>query len=104
MHSFLKFILEMKHVEFHSKNKFEKSVHLVGFVIRNLSRRTVTWTSKSERIFEASFLVRLMALELGSQICRQPNTKTIYRFKILSYRLLFSTIVLQGQEDTDYMG
>ena len=25
-----------KRVEFHSKNKFEKLVHLVGFVIRNL--------------------------------------------------------------------
>jgi len=24
-----------KHVEFHSKNKFEKLVHLVGFTIRN---------------------------------------------------------------------
>jgi len=24
----------MKHVEFHSKNKFEKLVQLVGFVIR----------------------------------------------------------------------
>jgi hypothetical protein len=24
-----------KHVDFHSKNKFEKSVHLVGFIIRN---------------------------------------------------------------------
>ena len=23
-----------KHVEFHSKNKFEKSVHLVGFIVR----------------------------------------------------------------------
>jgi len=23
-----------KHVEFYSKNKFEKSVHLVGFIIR----------------------------------------------------------------------
>jgi hypothetical protein len=31
-----------KHVEFHSKNKSEKSVHLVGFIIRNLSRCTVT--------------------------------------------------------------
>jgi len=36
-----------KHVEFHSKNKFEKSVHLVGFIIRNLTRCTVTWTSNS---------------------------------------------------------
>ena len=35
-----------KHVEFQSKNKFEKLVHLVGFFMRNLSRCTVTWTSK----------------------------------------------------------
>jgi len=34
-----------KHVEFYSKNKFEKLVHLVGFIIKNLSRCTVTWTS-----------------------------------------------------------
>ena len=34
-----------KHVEFHSKNKFEKLVHLVGFILRNLSRCTVTRTS-----------------------------------------------------------
>jgi hypothetical protein len=26
-----------KLVEFHSKNKFEKLVHLVGFIIRNLT-------------------------------------------------------------------
>ena len=36
-----------KHVEFHSKNKFEKLMHLVGFIIRNLTQRTVTWMSKS---------------------------------------------------------
>ena len=34
-----------KRVEFHSKNKYEKLVHLVGFIIRNLLRCTVTWTS-----------------------------------------------------------
>ena len=34
-----------KHVEFHSKNKFEKLVHLVGFIVRNLSRLTVIWMS-----------------------------------------------------------
>jgi hypothetical protein len=27
------------------QNKFEKLVHLVGFIIRNLSRCTATWTS-----------------------------------------------------------
>ena len=36
----------LKHVEFYSKNKFEKLLHLVGFIIGNLSRCTVvTWTS-----------------------------------------------------------
>ena len=39
-----------KHLEFQSKNKFEKLVRLVGFIIRNLSRYTVTWTSDSEMI------------------------------------------------------
>ena len=38
------------HVEFHSKNKFEKLVRLVGFIIRNLTRCTVTWMSNSEMI------------------------------------------------------
>jgi hypothetical protein len=33
-----------KHVEFYSKNKFEKLVHLVGFIVRNLARCSVTWT------------------------------------------------------------
>ena len=31
-----------KHVEFHSENKFEKLVHLVGFIIRNLLARIST--------------------------------------------------------------
>jgi len=47
MHQFLKFIFGIeicmfrtgflfcpKHVEFYSKNKFEKLVHLVGYIIR----------------------------------------------------------------------
>ena len=40
-----------KHVEFHSKNKFEKLVHLVGFIIRNLTRCMVTWTPNTEYNF-----------------------------------------------------
>ena len=44
-----------KHVEFHSKNKFEKLVHLVGFIIRNLSRCTVTWTSKNKTLYFRQF-------------------------------------------------
>ena len=35
-----------KHVDFHSRNtNVEKLVHLVGSIIRNLSRCMVTWTS-----------------------------------------------------------
>ena len=37
-----------KHAEFHSKNKFEKLVHLVGFIIRNSRSGTTcsaTWTA-----------------------------------------------------------
>ena len=37
-----------KHVEFHSKNKFEKLMHPVGFIIRNLTWCTVTWMSKKK--------------------------------------------------------
>jgi len=32
----------MKHVEFHSKNKFEKLVHLVGFIIRKFTKNSHT--------------------------------------------------------------
>ena len=34
-----------KHVEFHSKNKFEKLVHLVGFIIRNIPFSASKYTS-----------------------------------------------------------
>jgi hypothetical protein len=32
-----------KHVEFHAKNKFEKLVHLVGFIIRKSDEATISW-------------------------------------------------------------
>jgi hypothetical protein len=31
-----------KHIEFYPKNKFEKLVHLLGFIIRKLTRSTGT--------------------------------------------------------------
>ena len=39
------------------QNKFEKLVHLVGFIIRNLSRCTVTWTSDWRRSFAVPTLI-----------------------------------------------
>ena len=47
-----------KHVEFHSKNKLEKWVHLVGFILWNLSRCTVTWTSESSTFSQPLWMLR----------------------------------------------
>ena len=46
-----------KHVEFHSKNKFKKLVHVVDFIIRNLSWCTVTWTSNTACSLSADSLL-----------------------------------------------
>jgi cell division protein FtsW (lipid II flippase) len=57
-----------KHVEFHSKNKFEKLVHLVGFIIRNLTRRTVTRTSNITLLyFICSYSVHCLSCPGSSQ-------------------------------------
>ena len=45
-----------QHVEFHSEHKFEKLVHLVGFIIRNLARCMVTWTSKKTTVKSILYL------------------------------------------------
>jgi len=36
----------LKHVEFYSKNKFEKSVHLIGFIIRIYFANYCIWWTK----------------------------------------------------------
>ena len=71
-----------KHEEFPSKNKFEKLVHLVGFIIRNLSRCTVTWTSNPYFMFVKKkgggptikfvclFLILLLIQPFHSEICK----------------------------------
>ena len=48
-----------EHVEFYSENKLEKLVHLVGFIISNLSRCTITWTSNSVLTFRKVCLLYL---------------------------------------------
>jgi hypothetical protein len=55
-----------KHVEFYSKNKFEKLVHLVGFIIRSWSRCMVTWTSNSAGF--ATPLKKIFQILLQTQI------------------------------------
>jgi hypothetical protein len=48
-----------KYVEFHYKDKFEKSVHLVVFITRNLIGCTVTWSSNYMDIhFRCTFIYK----------------------------------------------
>ena len=68
-----------KHVEFHSKNKFEKLVHLDGFTIRNLSRCTVTWTSNIRIATPENFTEHLVNLPPRKMYNGQP--KVIFSFK-----------------------
>jgi hypothetical protein len=45
-----------KHVKFHSKNRFEKLMHLVGFIIRNLTQCMVTWMSDMFNMVYGSYV------------------------------------------------
>jgi hypothetical protein len=50
------------------QNKFEKLLHLVGFIIRNLSRCTVTWTTNYHSKFQMfSFRVHKMRFPKGAE-------------------------------------
>ena len=63
-----------KHVEFHSNNKFEGLVHLVGFIIRNLSRCTVTWTSYSLKAYLKRKQMFLFSFILGHVISKTDRS------------------------------
>jgi hypothetical protein len=61
-----------KHAEFNSKNKFEKLLHLVDFIISNLIRCTVTWTSNSfKQSTAAGFLSASPSSGINSHIVAQ---------------------------------
>ena len=70
-----------RHVKFQSKNKFEKLVYLVGFVIRNLSRCTVTWTSNL-----------LCSSQPLLDICGVYIKKVLYLLRLLRYRFFISVL------------
>ena len=74
-----------KHVEFHSKNNFEKSVHLVGLIIRNLSRCTVTWTSKN--IGPCAIFLRLRLQTSHSALSKPFLTCLVTYFSMMQYYL-----------------
>jgi len=66
------------HVEFYYKNKFEKLVHLVGFIIRNVSRCTVARTSKKE-VFNLT--VSDIATQLNVRFFKMSvNMRTLLRW------------------------
>ena len=68
-----------KRVEFHSKNKFEKLMHLVGFIITNWTRCTVTWTSKLHS-YECNFNTFVGILFCNLISARTRNMEHIYSY------------------------
>jgi hypothetical protein len=61
------FISRINIISFHCKNKFEKLVHVVGFIIRSLSRCTVTWTSEPLPYISAVIYTHLYGAPLHSK-------------------------------------
>ena len=76
-----------KHVEFYSKNKCEKLVHLVGFIIRIYhdaarSRCTVTLTSKSVTIYGPAVATACLV----SEYCKLLNhNSNLLQFRVLHF-------------------
>jgi hypothetical protein len=75
-----------KHVEFHSKNKFEKLVHLVGFIIqinqaaRSHERQTCRWSSQA-----CPKLRELCTLDIPENARPQDLYDFAYAFRWASY-------------------
>ena len=90
-----------KYVEFHSKNKFEKSVELVGFIVGNLSWCTVTWTSNTLQYRIMAVYSGIVSVSIHRKFYAQkytfPTTVWLYHvfitghltFILPSYQYLF---------------
>jgi hypothetical protein len=87
-----------KHVEFHSKNKFEKLVHLVGFIIRNilislLPTSGILWTYSCRQI-KGSHEDSCFLIDFLISVCvfmHNPGS-----FELLYNYLITSVILLEG--------
>jgi len=93
-----------KHVEFHSKNIFEKLMHLVGFIIRNLTRWTVTWTSNfCPCLFHGEMkLLTPQSLSPGlpQQTAEREMETKVWKFKVKASHL--QNIKPQGSNKEKY--
>jgi hypothetical protein len=56
------------------QNKIDKLVHLVGVIVRNLSRCTVTWTSKKNPLSFSSAIALMILREARLLIMQFPIT------------------------------
>ena len=56
-----------KHVAFHSKNKFEKLLQLVGFIIRNINSLLFRYIFQTTLLFSASLIVCILPIATLSQ-------------------------------------
>ena len=73
-----------KHAEFYSKNKFEKLVHLVGFIIRIYKNSYVTYTNLS---LNAIFYLSMY------QHNKSLNVKCFHLWNFLKQRSVLQTYV-----------
>ena len=62
------------------QNKFEKLVYLVGFIIRNLSWCTVTWTSNADLTFANTIKTELL------QMARANDTLFMYIVNVKEWK------------------
>ena len=88
-----------KHAKCHSKNKFEKLVHVVGFIIRNLSRCTghmnvkcfgqLTIISYLHCMHLIPSFVQIVSWWSIAETCRQDKNKIKYVFVFDWYQKKF---------------
>jgi hypothetical protein len=71
-----------KHVEFNSKNKFEKLVHLVCFIIRNLTRCTVTCTSDSYDLSTSGYFLGILGSHIVGETCTLRERDAVWNNSI----------------------
>ena len=80
-----------KHVEFYSKNKFEKLVHLVGFIIRvYITMRGQMNVKKVRTFLEVYFAVTSPFLPLwrGSELRMEINCCSVLKLFVHGYPVL----------------
>ena len=79
-----------KHVEFHSKNKFEKLVHLVGFIFKICKGADKSLARPGRK--EANFSVRMAWISFGALPCRKKKLDDSSRLDVVEIARVTDTV------------